>query len=84
MTPEERALCQKRVSDNVCARCRRPIKIGHRVSPCWIVCNPDAVNPHKLTEKGLEIGVDCEYAHIDCEDPMLEGKKASRLILPGA
>lgn len=72
-------LLQKRVADNVCARCRRPILAGHRVQAAYICTNPNARNPNKITEKGLELGTDCEFVHVSCEDPFLEGKLASKL-----
>jgi len=69
---------QKRVADNVCARCRKKIQPGHRVQGAYIVTNPNARNPNKITEKGIELGVDCEFVHCDCADPFLDGKTAEK------
>ena len=80
LTPHQQRLVQKRVADNVCARCRKPIATGHRITAAYIVYDPNARNPDKITERGMELGVDHEFAHVDCEDPFLEGKKASRII----
>ena len=74
LTPHEHEIIQKKVDDNVCARCRKPILIGHRILPAYIVCNPNARNPNKLTERGLELGTDCEFVHTACDDPYLNGK----------
>jgi len=82
LTPHQEMQVQKRVPDNVCARCRRPFAIGHRVQTAYIVYEPNARNPEKVTERGMELGVDHEFVHASCEDPFLEGKVASRLILP--
>jgi len=79
LTPEQHAQTQKRVADNICAKCRKPFAPGHRIVPCWIVINPNARNPHRITESGLELGTDCEYAHIECKDPMLEGRRVLTL-----
>jgi hypothetical protein len=70
---------QKRVADDVCARCRRPILAGHRVQAAFICINPRARNPNKITEKGLELGTDCEFVHVSCEDPYLTGKLANKV-----
>lgn len=78
LTPEEERLVQKRVSDSTCARCRRPIRVGHRIQAAYIVTNPNAYNPNKLTERGIELGCDNEFAHISCSDPFLEGKDAHK------
>ena len=78
----DEARVQKKVADNVCAKCRREFKIGERVQTAYIVYDPNAYNPEKVTEKGMDLGVDHEFIHACCEDPFLEGKVASRLILP--
>lgn len=65
---------QKRVDDNVCASCRRPLQPGHRVMPAYILLDPNARNPGRITERGLELGTDYEFAHVRCEDPFLDGK----------
>lgn len=72
-------ILQKRVADNVCARCRKPIQPGNRVQAAYICTNPNARNPSKITERGLELGTDCEFVHVSCEDPFLEGKLAAKL-----
>lgn len=65
---------QKRVADDVCARCRKPLLRGHRIVWALIVVDPHAYNPVRITEKGLELGLDFEYAHVNCKDPFLDGK----------
>lgn len=75
-------ILQKRCADGICARCRQPIKAGHRVQAAYICVNPNARNPNKITEKGLELGTDMEFTHSDCRDPYLTGKLASKLIVP--
>ena len=72
-------LLQKRVADNICARCRKPILAGHRVQAAYICTNPNARNPNKITERGLELGTDCEFVHVACEDPYLTGKLVHRV-----
>lgn len=66
---------QKRVADHICAACRKPILKGHRVQPAYICVEPQARNPNKITERGLELGVDCEFVHVRCEDPELKGRR---------
>ena len=65
---------QKRVDDHVCAACRKPFQPGQRVMPAYILLDPHARNPRLITEKGLELGQDNEFAHVRCEDPFLDGK----------
>ena len=72
-------ILQKRCADNVCARCRRPIQPGHRVQAAYICVNPNARNPNRITEKGIELGTDMEFVHCSCEDPFLSGKLASKV-----
>ena len=82
MTPAQEQRVQKKVADNVCARCRRPFDIGNRITWAFILIEPLAYNPNRITERGLELGTDCEFVHCDCEDPYLDGKRASRLVRP--
>jgi len=49
------------------------------VQGAYICTNPNARNPNKITEKGLELGTDFEFVHVSCEDPFLEGKLASKI-----
>lgn len=70
---------QKRVDDNVCAACRKPLLAGHRVTPAYILLDPNARNPERITERGLELGADHEFCHLRCSDPYLDGK---RIITP--
>lgn len=70
---------QKRVPDHICARCRKPFAVGDRVQMAYILCNPHAYNPDRFTERGLELGTDCEFTHCDCRDPQLTGKLAGTL-----
>jgi len=70
---------QKRVPDHICARCRRPIQPGHRVQAAYICVDPKAYNPNKITERGLELGTDCEFVHCDCRDPFLSGRRSEEL-----
>lgn len=70
---------QKRTADNICAACRRPLLKGHRIQHAWICLDPNAYNPERLTERGLELGTDCEFTHVRCEDPFLDGGK---IIIP--
>lgn len=74
MTAEEEARVQKKVPDHICARCRKPFVIGHRVQMAFIIVNPHAHNPDNITQRGLELGTDCEFVHADCRDPFLDGK----------
>lgn len=67
-------LTKKRTDDNICARCRKPIEVGHRITPAYIVTDPRARNPNNALEKGLELGTDLEFAHVDCKDPHLTGR----------
>jgi len=83
LTPTQQATAQKRVPDHICARCRRPFEIGQRVQHAFILIDPQARNPERVTERGLELGVDCEFVHSSCEDPFLTGKLSSRILLAG-
>jgi hypothetical protein len=79
LTPEEERLVQKRVPDNVCARCRRPILLGHRIQHAFVCYDPNALNPERVTERGLSLGTDCEFVHVECMDPYLDGKYATMI-----
>lgn len=70
---------QKRTPDNICAACRKPILVGHRINAAYICLNEKAYNPNLVTERGLELGTDLEFVHIRCEDPYLDGK---RIVTP--
>lgn len=72
-------LLQKQVADNICARCRKPILAGHRIQAAYICINPVARNPNKITERGLELGTDCEFVHTSCKDPYLTGKLSHKI-----
>lgn len=72
-------ILQKRVRDSTCARCRRPILPGHRIQAAWICINNKARNPNRVTERGLELGIDAEFCHVECRDPYLTGKLAREL-----
>jgi hypothetical protein len=82
LTPAEEQLVQKRVPDGICARCRRKFHIGDRISWAFILINPDARNPNRVTERGLELGTDTEFVHADCSDPQLTGKYAGTAVIP--
>jgi len=79
MTAEEETRAQKKVPDHTCARCRKPFVVGHRVQMTFIIINPHAHNPDNITQRGLELGTDCEFSHCSCEDPFLDGKLAGKL-----
>jgi hypothetical protein len=64
----------KRVDDHTCAACRRPLLPGHRVQPAFIMLDPNARNPDRITERGVELGTDYEFVHCRCSDPYLDGK----------
>lgn len=81
LSSEEERRVQKRVPDNICARCRKPLQIGDRIQPVYILYSTDARNPDKITERGLELGVDSEFAHAECSDPQLDGSSASRILV---
>ena len=81
LTPEQYNLVQKKIPDHICARCRKTFEIGNRVQAAWILVNPQARNPGRLTERGLELGVDSEFVHVSCEDPFLNGKLAAKLVI---
>lgn len=76
MNAEDQARVQKKVPDHLCARCRRPFVIGQRLQMVYILCDPHARNPDNITQRGLELGTDCEFVHADCRDPFLDGKFA--------
>jgi hypothetical protein len=78
MSEDLNALLQKRCPDHVCAKCRKPFKPGDRITHALILVNPNARNPGRLTERGLELGTDTEFAHIECSDPQLDGKYAAK------
>lgn len=69
-------IIEKRVSDHICARCRKEFHAGDRIQHAWILTNPKAFNPERITERGLELGVDCEFVHCSCDDPQLTGRLA--------
>jgi hypothetical protein len=71
-------LLQKRCPDTVCAKCRKPFQLGDRIIHAFILVSTDARNPQRVTEKGLELGTDCEFVHIECTDPQLDGKYAAK------
>lgn len=77
---EQERLIQKRIPDHVCARCRKPFNVGDRVMWAFILVDNNAHNPNRVTEKGLELGTDCEFVHSSCEDPTLSGKLAHRIL----
>jgi hypothetical protein len=70
-----KAQLQKKTADNVCTACRKPILPGHRVQACYICLDPNARNPERITERGLELGTDHEFVHCRCEDPYLDGRR---------
>lgn len=72
-------ITRKRVGDHICARCRKPFQQGHRVVWAFIILDPQAYNPERVTERGLELGKDLEFCHADCSDPFLDGKNADKL-----
>ena len=65
-------ILRQRVPATTCAKCRRQLGAGDRVSMAMIVQrvgrNPDS------RELGALIGEDFELVHVDCRDPSLEGK----------
>lgn len=71
--PASTDILQKRVPDHICAKCRKPLEPGDRVQQAFILVDPHARNPNKLTERGLELGTDCEFVHVSCTDPQLRG-----------
>ena len=83
MPADLNATLQKRCPDNICARCRRPLKPGDRVQHAFILVDPDARNPERITERGLQLGTDCEFVHACCEDPQLDGKYAAQFSRSG-
>ncbi len=78
MTVDLNAILQKRVPDNICAKCRKPLQPGDRIQHAFILVNPRAYNPEKVTERGLELGTDTEFCHVECTDPQLDGKYAAK------
>jgi len=78
MSEDLNNLLQKRCPDTVCAKCRKPFKPGDRIIHAFILVDTDARNPGRLTEKGLTLGTDCEFVHISCMDPQLDGKYAAK------
>ena len=66
---------KKRVADNVCAACRKPLLKGHRVMAAYILVDPRATNPNRIGEKGLELDMEHEFVHVRCEDPFLDGRR---------
>lgn len=65
----------KRVSDSVCAACRRPFQAGDRLMPTFIVLAIDVPNPENITAKSLELNCEMEFVHCRCEDRALDGRR---------
>lgn len=57
------------VDSTVCAKCRKDVKPGHRVTIAYIV-QTTGIDPGTL-RKGTTMGSEYEVAHIDCRDPFL-------------
>jgi len=79
MNSDQERRVQKNVPDNVCARCRQPFAVGDRIQHAFILYDPQAYNPEKVTERGISLGTDCEFVHCSCQDPGLTGKLAAQL-----
>jgi len=75
MTTEYSQRTLKKTDDNICASCKKPFLPGHRIHAAYICLDPHAFNPQKVTERGLELGVDCEFVHCRCSDPFLDGRR---------
>lgn len=65
----------KRHPDNRCGKCGKLFLPGHRVQPVYIMMDPNARNPKCITERGVELGSEYEFAHCDCKNPYLEEKR---------
>lgn len=65
----------KKCPDHICAACRKPFVPGERVMAAYILLDPHARNPGRITEKGLELGGDCEFVHVRCDDVFLDGTR---------
>ena len=66
---------KKRVTDNVCAACRKSLLKGHRVMAAYILVDPRATNPNRIGERGLELDMEHEFVHVRCGDPFLDGRR---------
>lgn len=60
----------QRVPATHCAKCRKPLKAGDRVSMVFIVQKTGA-NPRDPREMGATVGDEFELAHHMCENPGL-------------
>jgi hypothetical protein len=64
---------QPRVDTNTCARCRKRIKPGDRISMCHIV-EREGSDMANIGRKGLYL-MDCfEFVHVDCKNTGMKPK----------
>lgn len=66
-------ILKQRVPHTTCARCRKPFKAGDRMTPAYIVKNPNARNP-ETRELAAELSGEFEFVHASCGDPALDGR----------
>lgn len=61
-----------RTNTGTCAKCKRRFNSADRVTPVYIVqeVGPDPKDPRQM---GAWLGDEFEVAHINCEDPQLNG-----------
>ena len=65
-------ILKQRVDHTICARCRRKFKAGDRVTPAYIILNPDARDP-QTKMRAAEMSGEFELVHASCADPSLNG-----------
>lgn len=65
-------ILKQRVAHTMCARCRKLFKAGDRMTPAYIVKNPNTRNP-ETKQLAAEIADEFEFVHASCADPTLEG-----------
>ena len=56
--------------DDTCGKCKRKIESNHRVSIAYIVKRP-GIDSLDVSRRGLYLYEEFEFAHVDCQDPML-------------
>lgn len=63
----------QRTGTDRCARCRKALSPGERVTVAYIVQKVGRNPESKTLDLGAFLGEDFELAHVSCADPGLEG-----------